>query len=318
MMTNTQLKTLLAVADTGSVIGASRRLFVSSAAVSSTLAALSREVGTDLTQRVGRGLTLTPAGSVLAGYAATLLGAMEEALVRSREASRPDAPTLRIGAVATVGEELLPRWLQGYLELMPHATINLEVANKTSLFELLNDHRVDLVISGRPTQSEFVRVIATRGHELALIANERRATEWFGGSLSPTAQQIGEHTWLVREPGSGTRASAEELLGELAISPATLSVGSNLAMKRLVELGLGIAVISTESVAKELAAGELVSLTVEPFPQRRTWCLAVRTGEALVGSIEHFANYLGSMGEVEFTPAPHALGEKVHGSQRLG
>ncbi|WP_298445432.1 LysR family transcriptional regulator [Ferrimicrobium sp.] len=317
-MTNTQLKTLLAVADTGSVVGASRRLFVSSAAVSSTLAALSREVGTELTVRVGRGLALTPAGTVLAGYASTLLGAMEEALVRSREASQPDAPTLRIGAVATVGEELLPRWLQGYLELVPHATINLEVANKTTLFELLGDHRVDLVISGRPTQSEFVRVIATRGHELALIANERRATEWFDGSLSPTSQQIGEHTWLVREPGSGTRASAEELLGELAISPPTLSVGSNLAMKRLVELGLGVAIISTESVAKELADGELVSLTVEPLPQRRSWCLVVRTGEVLAEGIKHFVNYLGSMGEVEFTPEPHVLGEKVEGPRRLG
>jgi len=316
-MTNTQLKALLAVAETGSVIAASRRLFVSSAAVSSHLAALSQEVGADLTERAGRGLTLTAAGTVLASYASILLGSMDEALVRTREASRPEAPTLRIGAVATVGEELLPRWLQGYLARFPQATINLEVANKTTLFELLGSHRVDLVISGRPAQSEFVRVIATRDHELALIANQRRASEWFDGSFSPTPTQIGQVTWLVREAGSGTRASAEELLNELAITPATLSVGSNLALKRLVELGLGVAVISTESVAKELAAGELVSLTVPPLPQRRKWCLAVRTGEPLAASMVGLVDYLGGLGEVEFTQDPHSLGERVEAKRRL-
>lgn len=316
-MTHNQLKTLLAVAETGSVIAASRRLFVSSAAVSSALSSLSREVGVELTQREGRGLRLTQAGEVLAGYASTLLGSIEEAVVRTREASKVDTPILRIGAVATVGEELLPRWLQGYIERTPHATINLEVANKTALFELLRDHRVDLVISGTPTRTESVRVIANRAHELALIANERQAVQWFGPTLSPTPDQVGAITWLVREPGSGTRASAEELLSELAINPSILSVGSNLAMKRLVELGLGIAVISTESVARELSIGELVSLTVPPLPQRRVWCLAVRTGETLARSIADFVRYLGEMGEVEFTHEPHSLGDDKTGSSTI-
>ncbi len=308
-MTTTQLKTLLAVAETGSISAASRRLFVTSAAVSSTMSALAREVGVALTRRVGRGMALTPAGEVLAVYASNLLGVMEEALVRTREANDPDTCVLRIGAVATVGEELLPRWLQGYLAGRPHATVSLEVANKTTLFQLLDDHRVDMVISGRPTRSEPVEVIATRVHELALIANEARAHQWFGPTLEPTIDQVGAVTWLVREPGSGTRASAEELISELAITPPTLAVGSNLAMKRLVELGLGIAVISTESVAHELETGELVSLNVPPLPQRRSWCLGVRSGEPPTSAIIDLTRYLQASGEVDFTPQPHILGD---------
>jgi DNA-binding transcriptional LysR family regulator len=301
-VTTTQLKTLLAVAETGSIVAASRRLFVTSAAVSSAMAALAREVGVDLTQQAGRGLVLTPAGEVLARYAATLLGSMDEALLRAREACNSDAFVLRIGAVATVGEELLPRWLQGYLARRPSATVSLEVANKTTLVELLDKHRVDMVISGRPRNNDPVRVIATRAHELALIANERQAFQWFGPAQTPTSEQVGALTWLVREPGSGTRASAEELIGELQITPPTLTVGSNLAMKRLVELGLGIAVISTESVAQELRAGELVSLRVPPLPQERTWCLGVRNDESPTNAILDFVNHLEASGEVKFTP----------------
>src|SRR5580658_6085455 len=59
LMTLTQLRTLLAVADAGSVRGAADRLYVSQPAVSGAVASLERELGVELVRREGRGLRFT-------------------------------------------------------------------------------------------------------------------------------------------------------------------------------------------------------------------------------------------------------------------
>ncbi len=291
------------------MVGASRRLIVSPAAVSSALSALEKELGVPLTEREGRGVRLTDAGVTMAEYAETLVGLMDEALVRTREAGRPSTPVLRVGAVATVGEQLLPRWLQGYLNQFPHARIDLEVGNKSRLFEALRRRQVDLVISGRPDSEDRLKVVAVRDHTLALVAEHSSARMWCGPALRPTPVQVGGITWLVREPGSGTRSSAEELMRSIGINPPVLTIGSNLAIKRAVELGLGVSVLSSDSVAGELATGALVSLVLPPLPQRRQWCMVARDGERLPISVASFLAYLGELGEVEFTFPSNSMGD---------
>jgi DNA-binding transcriptional LysR family regulator len=316
-MTLGQLKTLLTVANAGSVAGAARELVVSPGAISSTIAQLEREIGVALTEREGRGIRLTVAGTVLAEYARSVLSTIEEAVVRTREAGLPSSPILRIGAVATVGEELLPRWLQGFIHQYPSAKVNLEVANKATLFELLANRRVDLVVSGRPESKERLSVLATRRHSLLLVAEVSSAKMWFGPSLRPTPEQISSITWLLRETGSGTRSTAEELLAVLGLSPPNLTLGSNLAIKRAVLLGLGVAVLSADSVGREIATGQIVSLEFEPFPQARSWCLVARKDELPSRSVKSFLDYLGALGEVEFTPALSAMGEQLRNPQGL-
>ena len=66
MTTTARLQTLVAVADTGSVRAAARRLIVTESAVSAAIAALTREVGVPLVEREGRGLRLTTAGRAFA------------------------------------------------------------------------------------------------------------------------------------------------------------------------------------------------------------------------------------------------------------
>lgn len=231
-MTRTQLRSLVAVFEAGSVAGAAHRLVVSAAAVSAAVASLEREVGVKLLERVGRGVRLTPAGEVLVDYARRIEGLEEEALVRVHELADAAGGVLRIGAVATVGEELLPRWLSVFRSARPKASVHLEVANKARLLERLRTHRLDLVIAGRPGHEAGLRIVATRPHELLLCAAAGWAREWFGPSLEVTPETASAVTWLVREEGSGTRASAEEVLSALDIHPPSLTIGSNLAIKR--------------------------------------------------------------------------------------
>ncbi len=112
MVTLTQLRTFLAVAETGSVRAAAEHLVVTEPAVSSAVAALQKELELALVAKDGRGLRLTDAGEVYAGYARRVLGLLDEA--RSAAAGEAGGGLLRVAAVTTAGEQLLPALLAGF------------------------------------------------------------------------------------------------------------------------------------------------------------------------------------------------------------
>ena len=89
---------------------------------------------------------------------------------------------------------------------------------------------------------------------------------------------LARQTWLLREPGSGTRASTDALLADLDISPLTLMVGSNVAIRESAQVGLGVTLLSRDAVAAELAAGKLAEIPVPGTPLHRDWYLVAHPG----------------------------------------
>ena len=89
---------------------------------------------------------------------------------------------------------------------------------------------------------------------------------------------LARQTWLLRERGSGTRATTEVFFEELDIAPGTLTVGSNVAVCESVAAGLGVTLISRDAVARELGWGVLAELPCPGTPLRRDWCLVSRAG----------------------------------------
>jgi LysR family transcriptional regulator, low CO2-responsive transcriptional regulator len=87
---------------------------------------------------------------------------------------------------------------------------------------------------------------------------------------------LARQTWLLREPGSGTRASTAALLADVDIAPLTLIVGSNGAIRESASVGLGVTLISRDAVAAELAAGRLAEIAVPGTPLHRDWYLLAR------------------------------------------
>ena len=76
-VTLTQLRSFLAVVRSGSVTAAADELVVTQPSVSAAITALSREVGTPLLERDGRGVRPTPAGEAFAPYATDVIGLLE-------------------------------------------------------------------------------------------------------------------------------------------------------------------------------------------------------------------------------------------------
>ena len=298
-----QLRSLLEVAATGSVRAAAERLFVTQPAISSQIAALQKELGVRLVVRDGRGLRLTEAGIVLAGYARRLLGLLDEAAVATTAAAAPERGRVRLAAVTTAGEQLLPRLIAGFRRTHPSAEISLEVANRPRVFSLLEHHEVDLVISGRPPDPSPLRSRAVRPNPLVLVAPPGMMPR------SPRPDELARQTWLLREPGSGTRSTTEEYLAAAGLAPPTLTLGSNGAIREALAVGLGITLLSHDAVGDALARGTLVQLRVAGMPLRRAWHVITRSDEPLAATAELFVGYLLSTGEFELPPALPRRGE---------
>jgi len=275
-----QLRTFLAVAETGSVRAAAQELVVTQAAVSASVAALQSSLGVALVTPDGRGLRLTDAGTSYARYARRILGLLDEAGRAAAAAADPERSELRIAAVTTAAEQIVPGILSGFRRRHPQTGVRLEAGNRDRVRGLLDRHEVDLVVGGRPEPGWDVAVHGVRAHELVVVAAPElaAAARAGGGEDGALPPWLARQTWLLREPGSGTRASTDALLADLDISPLTLMVGSNVAIRESAQVGLGVTLLSRDAVAAELAAGKLVEIAVPGTPLHRDWYLVAHPG----------------------------------------
>jgi LysR family transcriptional regulator, low CO2-responsive transcriptional regulator len=257
-ITLTQIRAFLAVRSTGSVHAAAGQLLVSQPSVSAAVASLARELGTALVERHGRGVRLTESGEAFAPYAAQVLGLLEQGRNAAQEAAHPESSKVRLVAVNTAGEYLVPPLIRAYRQLHPGISILLEVGNRATVFERLESRRADIGIGGRPP-GQSLAGYPFLSNELLVVGRE-------------TPADLARTPWLLREEGSGTRLATERLLSDLDLgSPELLTLGSNGAIKQGLAVGLGVTLISRSAVARELRDRLLVEIGVPGTPLTRPW-----------------------------------------------
>ena len=158
------------------------------------------------------------------------------------------------------------------------------------LLQRLASNQDDLYIMGQPPEhmavisEEFAQnplvLVAPPGHPLV----GQRA-------IAPT--RLANEPFILREPGSGTRLTAERFFEAHGVTLKNrLEVGSNEAIKQTVAGGLGLAVLSATTVGPELALGELARLDVQGFPLVRHWHVVYPQGKRLSAEALAFKDWL--------------------------
>jgi DNA-binding transcriptional LysR family regulator len=269
-ITITQLTAFLAVVRGGSVTAAADELVVTQPSVSSALAALGRELDCELFERAGRGIRLTAAGAAYAPYATDVLGLLQRGRVAAREASAVAARRLEIAAVTTAAESFVPGMMRSFAAEHPDVELTLVVGNRQEVLERVLSHSADVAITGKPPGDD--RLLAEPFMENAIVcitAPDDPAV----GERPADLGRLSDRCWLLREPGSGTRALGEQFLADHNLAPKTLTLGSNGAIKQAARAGLGISLLSRAAVETELESGWLGELRLDGGPQPRPWFL---------------------------------------------
>ncbi|MBA2240730.1 MAG: LysR family transcriptional regulator [Solirubrobacterales bacterium] len=275
-ITLTQLRSFLAVVRNGSVTGAAEELVVTQPSVSAAVAALSREVGVGLTERMGRTIRTSDAGKAFAPYASDVIGLLEQGQRAAREVGATSQRQLRIAAVTTAAEYVVPPLMQAFQANRPDLELTVEVGNRGLVFERAAEHAADVAIGGRPPGDGRLVGDAFLENEIAVIAP---ADDPLAKRRRVPVRELGDRAWLLREEGSGTRAMTEQFLASHELTPRVLTLGSNGAIKQASRAGLGVSLQSRTAVALELEAGLLSELRLrEELPMRHWYLLRSSIG----------------------------------------
>jgi DNA-binding transcriptional LysR family regulator len=267
-----RLRLFLAVADHGGITRGAAAIFVSQPAVSKAIQELERDVGVPLLEHVGRGVVLTDAGVTLADYARRLFALADEGRRAMDRLKGLDGGRLALSASTTAGAYLLPRALGVYHRRHPAVALSLDVGNAEQALGRLRSGSVEMaMIEDVPAVGEDLATERVRPHELVLVAAPDHP---FARAGLAEPAEIGRVPFLVRERGSGTRATVDTALASYGISPAaTTELGHTEAIKQAVAAGLGVSVLSRLTVEREARAGVLAVVPIYEIGSWSRWLL---------------------------------------------
>ena len=291
-LTATNIRVFEAVARLQSVTRAAEELETSQPYISKQIAAMETQLNVALFSRVGRRVYLTETGEILhqhANVAVESLKHAEEMLLLSASAS---CRRLRI-ATSTTGMYLLPKWLAGFEQRAPDLETTVSVASATEVERRVMSGDADLgFVANRPRSRSFV---------VNVVAEDRLALAVQNGHPLSTRSRVrldelGKEQFIVREPGSATRALSERRVFQMRPEWCfRLQINHIDAIKSSLEEGLGISFISKRAIDRELQSGTLAIVPVEGVDLRRPICMLANAqnlgSKAAILFAKHITNH---------------------------
>jgi DNA-binding transcriptional LysR family regulator len=258
------LGTFSKAAELSSFTAAAKVLGLTQAAVSQRIQALERVLDVPLFHRQGGRVLLTEAGQRLYEYSERILALHREACQEIAGQQRPPiSGNLSLGASTIPGEHLLPALLSIFHERFSRIRVKAEISDSMNVIAQVERGQVSLGLVGRKTDSPHLEFHHFATDRMVLVVplshpwSRRRRVSF---------KQLCNQPLVLREAGSGLRHCFEKELARLGKSLGDLHIalelGSNEAIKEAVLRGLGLAVLSSYAVEKELRAGQLIALKV--------------------------------------------------------
>ena len=257
-LTLRQLEIFQAIALCGTTAEAAKRLPLSQSATSSALLELESTLNVRLFDRVGKRLLLNDSGRALMPAALSLLDG-----ARTVEASFGSSGVidLKLFASTTIGNYLLPALIANFNKLNSSAVVDLRIGNTLDAVAAVRDFETDLGFIEGPCHASDVQIVPWLEDELLIVAAPDHALATLARRGRLSAEQLSGALWLMREPGSGTRETVEQvLLPHLVQLSSVMTIGSPEAIKNAAAEGLGISCVSRYVVQDFLAARRLVAL----------------------------------------------------------
>lgn len=286
------LRVFLKVAELEHITHASEELNLTQPAVTKIIQSLEHETQIELVERQGRRIVLTDAGRVLQRYARQIFALEREVEDRLASLRDVDLGEVTIAANTTAGVYLLPPIIARFRTRYPKVSLNITILNSREIIEGTLDWTLDFGLVEGDT-SNFPPVLNARvfaQDSLILVVSPEH--HWCKvDALDPEELASGE--LLLREQGSGIREVIEQELvrHNVHIHPL-LTLTDNEAIKQMVVNGVGAAVVSFLSVQRELAAGDLVKITLTGLNLTAQLSFIQRTDKQLSRAAQAFYDLL--------------------------
>ena len=253
-----QLRVFIAVAEREHVTRAAEALNMAQSAASAAVAGLEARHGAKLFHRVGRGIELTEAGVLFLVEARAVVARAEAAELVLSELGGLKRGTLSVQASQTIASYWLPRHLVAFRRAYPGIDIRLTVGNTAQVAAAVHTGIAELgFVEGIVDDPLMTSAPVARDQLVIVVGPDHPWAAARGVAIS----QLAHGEWVLREPGSGTRAIFEAALDGLGLPSGQLNVAlelpTNEAVRAAVEAGMGATAISASVAAPSIEAGLL-------------------------------------------------------------
>lgn len=266
-----QLDALVYLVEERSFSEAARRMMLTQPSLSKHIRNLEDMTDCKLINRNRTGISLTPEGSILYGYAKRMLRLRDEAREKIQLASESVSGLIFAGASTIPATYLLPPVVTGLRKSHPDIKVHVTTGDTDDIIHMVLDGQVEIGFIGNPVNDRRLVGETIWDDELVLVAN---ADHPWAASGEVDLSELEREPFVVREKGSGTRSVFEEYLkdrfdGSLGHFHTVGEMGSTEAVKESVIAGLGVSVLSIHAVRREIEMGILVRIRVRGMSIQR-------------------------------------------------
>lgn len=253
-----QLRVFSEVVKARSFSGAAERLHLTQPAVTYQIKNLEEYYELKIFERMEKKAILTEEGRLLFNFAEQILNLSrqaEEALTDLKGLSRG---ALRIDSVFTFGDYYLSTLLGAFHKKYPKITIQVSTGNTSQVIDNTLLRKNDLAFVAYEPRDERLKALEFTTDLLVGVVS---AGHRFARRRSIALRELQDESLILRERGSSPRRILDEIFQKKGISPMIImESASTSAIKKMVESGAGMAILSRQVIKKEVAAQSLKEL----------------------------------------------------------
>ncbi|MBS5911003.1 MAG: LysR family transcriptional regulator [Paenibacillus macerans] len=246
-MESADLRIFQAVARKGSITKAAQMLNYVQSNVTNRIQYLEAQLGIPLFRRSNRGMTLTPAGENLLGYADKILTLLDEAVKTTQYSDHPAGP-LRIGSIETTAAIHLTPLLAEYRLQYPDVNLSLTTGVTHALVQKVLNYELDGAFVYGPVDDPDIEHAAAFEEELVLISEPGKSD----------MHELLAKPMLFFDVGCTHRSKAESFLRGTGLTAyQIMEFGTLAVILDGVSAGLGVSMLPRSSIAKAEEAGKV-------------------------------------------------------------
>jgi DNA-binding transcriptional LysR family regulator len=275
----TSLRYFAIVVEHGNIAQAARVNGIAASAISKRISDLEDQIGVPLIRRLRDGIEPTAAGQELYKYVQEIGLTVERLQASLSEFTKGERGRIRLWANTSAVTQFLPEDLKVYVDQRPGVRIDLQEDTSARIADAVRDGVADIgIFSGHIGETELDRRIYRRD-TLMVIAPIGHALE---GKNAVTIRDIAQFDHVGLQAGSSLQARVVEAAREadLEINMRVQVFGFD-GIRRMVEAGLGIAVLPQGAVFPYLDHRNLVAMVLDESWANRTLYVGYRDYRAL-------------------------------------
>jgi len=252
---------------------------------------LEEQFDTRLFDRAHNRVSLTEAGHVAFEFAENIFEKYSEMENAIREITGSISGSLTLGASTTISEYMLPALLGDFNSKNPEVLLRLRVSNTEGIVSMVENNVIDLGVVEGPVTNKNLLVEVCRKDDLVVVVPPDHD---LADAETVTVKEMLKYPFVCREEGSGTREVIAEHLRSQGVGKhalkACLELGSPEAVKGAIEAGMGISVLSSVSISKELKLGTLKAVPLDP-PMNREFSFVRQRQKFRVRTMEELLEF---------------------------